>query len=144
MINSEQFEAVQQDANAKRETFMDSLDENQKSEFDAVEKAAKILINAGVNFYLFPYLPWGADKNKYGCWQWNSLHELEEKDEFCEITENGKDLLNDMQASFYSATYFNFTENNPECNEMSKQEKLEFFFNMMVHALNFNQERLGK
>lgn len=74
--NEEHFEAAQLDTNLKRENFIKSLPVEDQNKFYAVEKAAKLLMNNNVQFYLFPLLPCLYNKEKSFVWQWNSLSTL--------------------------------------------------------------------
>lgn len=62
--NQEYHEAAQAKANEIRQKFYATLTEHEKAQFDAVEKACNLLVDAGVLFYLFPMLPNASGRQK--------------------------------------------------------------------------------
>jgi len=82
IINKEHMEAAQQKVDGQRSEVIEALPEEEREKFKAIEKAVRILTDAKILFYLFPYLKRGKDPSlKKSVWQWNSLSELAELDE---------------------------------------------------------------
>lgn len=103
-MNQEQFEAIQEDANKKRESFMDQLDEETKKQFDAVEQAVKILVDNKIYFYLFPYLPHDQCSENV-IWQWNSLAAISPKDKFGDIDKSFIPVSHKIHANLLHTVY---------------------------------------
>jgi hypothetical protein len=130
-VNVEQFEALQKDANQSRESFVDSLPEEQQKKFRAIEQAVKILVDNKVLFYLFPYLQ--HPKAKAGVmtsWQWHSIMELVELDKDDKITAEFNDKANDFISSALSSIYQTYTQGIK-----TPEEKWNHFYEQLKAAL---------
>jgi hypothetical protein len=101
--NQEHLEAHQETVNKKRNKFIESLSNEERLKFEAVEKAVQILVDVKILFYLLPYLPCSDNKDKNQVWQWNSLQSLAEFGNDGKPTEEYRDLNSKFHNSFYSA-----------------------------------------
>jgi hypothetical protein len=100
--NREQIEALQVKISEKRKEFTDTLSDEDRAKFEAVDAAEKILTDAGIFFYLFPRLPNKKENfpNGRSVWQWNNLTTLVELDENAVPTENGTKDISEMNSGF--------------------------------------------
>lgn len=140
-MNTEQFEAVQQDKNSFRESFIDSLPAQDQDKFKIVEQASKMLVDAGINFYLFPDLPCPENPKKNVVWQWNSIFALAEKDEFGNVTPESEESQQRVQTLALYSIYKNFAY-GPAYDNLSAQEKLNRFFDHLIYAIKFTCDYL--
>lgn len=71
----EYIEAEQIAVNKIKEQIIAKLPPGEKEKIEAVEKAVRIMTDAGVKFFLYPYL-YNPDVRKNIVWQYNSITEL--------------------------------------------------------------------
>lgn len=141
MINEEQIEAIQQDANATRVSFVDTLPAEEQSKFAAVEKATQILVDAGVFFYLFPYLKIPQNPKIEGAWQWNSVGALLKFNKNGTLTDESANLNRDFQSSLL-ATVFKFFEKRQDIFNEDYKQTVTNFLNFYVSALVWENKRI--
>lgn len=139
--NGEQFEAAQQDSNARRDTFIDSLAAADRAKFAAVEKAATILVDAGVIFYLFPWLNCPQKPETPTMWQWNSLSRFTKFNEMGKVAEESGKLNRDVIASLFASCFNNFRE-LPSIHDNNFQKCTDKFFKFYVSCLNWEDKRI--
>lgn len=100
-LNQEHIEAKQDRADQYRRNFMNSLGLEDQNKFKVVDDACKILVDAGIVFYLFPFLPSAENPKVNSMWQWNSLDKIA-------INENGeidKKLIGQANESLIFTVY---------------------------------------
>lgn len=109
--NQEHWEAEQLQANLEREKFKKTLSLEDQKKMEAVEDAVKILVNNGVIFFLFPYLPspFPQFSSRPACWTWHPWDKHMKYDSSGKPTKESQDLLNTVTDSLLAtivAQYF--------------------------------------
>ncbi len=135
--NQEYHEAAQAKANEIRQKFYATLTEHEKAQFDAVEKACNLLVDAGVLFYLFPMLPNASgrpeDAQYNSLWQYNSLDQFICYDAAGKLTRNDQLLLDCANGSLCKCVLASFLK----INELT-EENTKLLLNVLNWALNIN------
>lgn len=119
--NQEYHEAQQASVDEYRKKFYATLTEHEKAQFDAVEQACKLLVDAGVLFYLFPMLPDGSGRPEEAdyasLWQYNSLDKFVKYDAAGRLTQKDQlliDCFNGLLVRFCVGNLFRVKELDEE------------------------------
>lgn len=95
-----EIEKIQKDVDQERNAFMSSLPEEEKAKYDAVEKAVKILNDAGVAAYIFGMLPIYNEHGVPGMLQYNTLSQFLEYNEDEMLTKEAAEKIGIINDSF--------------------------------------------
>jgi hypothetical protein len=133
--NQEHFEAEQLSVNQKRDNFIQNLPEKEREKFKTVEQAAKMMVDAGVIFYLFPFLPTTTNPHIQDYWQWNSVMEHIQHDKRGIMTEESKKMVRE--------SYFLLQD----CVSRMMKQQYSFvsgdeYFQFVIDAARYNYQRL--
>ena len=134
--NLEQREAEQDKVNRERDAFIESLPDDEKAKFKAVEKAVRILIKAEVPFYLFPRLDSLQFKGKKQIWQWNSLAALMKYDSNDKLTAESAKSNGEFHEAFFSFLFNQFRYLFKGETTEEKLTALPFFFHYCFTKFN--------
>lgn len=105
--NKEQFEATQAEIDQVNKAEFEKLSEEERNKILAVEKAVKILVDAGVPCSLFPFLKFRKNK-KEQCVLYSTLSKVVPFwDENDRLIENAEENISDYHCSMITCLFMN-------------------------------------
>jgi len=136
----EYIEAEQSQKNQEREKFLNTANDEIKSQFKAIDEAHKILSKHKIPYYLFTYLPLGYNRDIKGLWQWNNIMENSSFDATGKPI-NSELLVNMTQGLIYWI-YNYYYENNFSPDDDVK-EMWSKFVRLIYNSIDYERNRLN-
>jgi len=136
--NQEHIEAAQNETNLKKDSFIRTLEGDDLKKFEATEKCVEDLKKAGVEAFIFSYLP--TDTGLNGMWQFNTIKR--EFDENGRVPPEEKKRISEVNCSFVSSFYNHWIAQVKELNETPEHSRFNEFVNFFIHCLKLNHQRV--
>ena len=147
--NEEYYEAMQSEVTNQLNEAKAIMSKENQAKFDAVEKAVRILVDAKVLFYMFPYLPYPDCDGEKGCYQWNDLIEVLGFEKNGKFSDESLDTIQKVNESLLYSVFNQFTrsvigtlEKEDEGPEMFK-ERFRHFGELLLNSFFSTSKRLA-
>jgi hypothetical protein len=137
--NQEQLEAHQVQLNKENEERFQKLPLEDQEKIKALDRAIRILTEAQIPCYLFPFLKSREDYPKT-CSQYNNAREI--KDFWNESGNLNRDLFKDFVCSAISGMFKIATESCPEIAKLPIEQHFQAFIPYLAYCLNTDFNRI--